>query len=90
MINLFLLHILPQLINYVKLYANNFISMGSRTNLEEVAKNLFISLREADKTDNELILIEGTEIREETKEEKLKKSDEVILLEEIRDILREK
>lgn len=44
-----------------KINANNFISMGSRTNLEEVAKNLFISLREADKTDNELILIEGTE-----------------------------
>ena len=44
-----------------KINANNFISMGSRSNLEEVAKNLFISLREADKTDNELILIEGTE-----------------------------
>lgn len=44
-----------------KINANKFISMGSRTNLAEVAKNLFISLREADKTDNELILIEATE-----------------------------
>ena len=36
-----------------------FISLGKRTSLEEISKNLFTSLRKADKQKADLILIEG-------------------------------
>lgn len=38
---------------------DKFISLGSRNNLEEVAKNIYSALRKADKKKPALILIEG-------------------------------
>lgn len=40
--------------------AKHFICLGSRTNLEEVAQNLFTLLRRADTMGDELLLIEAT------------------------------
>lgn len=40
--------------------AKHFVCLGSRINLEEVAKNLFMKLRKADSLGVKLILIQGT------------------------------
>lgn len=41
------------------IHTNQFISLGEKHNLEEISKNLFTSLRRADKQNADLILIEG-------------------------------
>lgn len=38
---------------------NKYITLGNINNLEEISKNIFTSLRKADKTNSEIILIEG-------------------------------
>lgn len=42
-----------------KINSNKFISIGSKQNLEEISKKLFITLRKADKQKAKLIAIEG-------------------------------
>ena len=44
----------------LKISENKFITIGSKDNLDEMAKKIYEALREADKLRPELILIEGT------------------------------
>lgn len=44
-----------------KILAEYYISLGSKQHLEEISKNIFMELRQADKLGVDLILIEGVE-----------------------------
>ncbi len=49
--------------NNIVVSKHRFISLGSKNNLEEVAKNLYSALRKADELGGQIILIEGVEKR---------------------------
>lgn len=46
---------------YINIPENRFISLGSRNNLNEVSSNIFSSLREVDRLNCNLAIIEGLE-----------------------------
>ncbi len=47
--------------DYINIPETRFISLGSKNNLQEISSNIFSSLREVDRLNCELAIIEGLE-----------------------------